>query len=117
LRITADVQNAGLRDGDEVVQAYVSHLGASVPVPIRSLAGINRISLKPGEKRTVSFTLTPEQLSVIDNRGRRIVEPGEFVVTVGGKQPGFKGYADAPTTGVIAGHFVITGKPIELPAK
>ena len=117
LRITADVQNAGPRDGDEVVQAYVSHLGASVPVPIRSLAGINRISLKPGEKRTVSFTLTPDQLSVIDNRGRRIVEPGEFVVTVGGKQPGFKGYADAPTTGVIAGHFVITGKPTELTAK
>ena len=117
LRINADVINAGPRGGDEVVQAYVSHLGASVPVPIRSLAGINRISLKPGEKRTVSFTLTPEQLSVIDNSGRRIVEPGEFVVTVGGKQPGFKGYADAPTTGVIAGHFVITGKPIELPAK
>jgi beta-glucosidase len=110
LRVTADVQNTGPREGDEVVQLYVSHSGASVPVPIRSLAGINRVSLKAGEKRSVSFTLSPDQLSVIDNHGKRIVEPGEFQVSVGGKQPGFNGYADAPTTSVVSGRFVVTGK-------
>ncbi len=114
LRVTAEVQNLGAREGDEVVQLYVSHTGASVPVPIRSLAGINRVSLKPGESRSVSFTLTPAQLSVIDDRGKRIVEPGEFQITLGGKQPGFKGYADAATTGVVTGRFSVTGKVVVL---
>jgi beta-glucosidase len=114
LTVSADVQNVGDRKGDEVVQVYLSHSGASVPVPIRSLAGISRISLNPGEKRTVTFALTPEQLSVIDNGGRRVVEPGEFSVTIGGKQPGFKGYADAETTGVVSGRFAVTGKATEL---
>jgi len=114
LRVSADVQNTGAREGDEVVQLYVSHTGASVPVPIRSLAGIDRVSLKPGEKRSVSFTVTPDQLSVIDDRGQRIVEPGEFQISIGGKQPGFKGYEDASTTGVVSGRFVVTGKTTEL---
>jgi len=115
LHLSADVQNIGVRAGDEVVEVYVSHVGASVPVPIRSLAGINRISLKPGEKQTLTFAIKPEQLSIIDNNGKRIVEPGEFVVTVGGKQPGFKGYADAATTGVVSAHVVVTGKAADLP--
>jgi beta-glucosidase len=114
LRVTADVENTGAREGDEVVQLYVSRASASVPVPIRSLAGVNRVSLKPGEKRSVSFLLSPEQLSVIDDRGQRIVEPGGFQISVGGKQPGFKGNADAATTGVVAGRFEVTGKVTEL---
>jgi beta-glucosidase len=73
-----------------------------------------RLSLKPGESRRVSFTITPEQLSVIDDQGRRVVRPGEFLVTVGGKQPGFKGHADAATTGVVSGRFVVTGRTTEL---
>jgi beta-glucosidase len=117
LRVTADVENTGVRAGDEVVQMYLSHLGASVPVPIRSLAGISRVFLKPGEKRTISFTLTPEQLSVIDNHGKRIVEPGQFQITVGGKQPGFKGHNDAATTGFVSSSLTVTGKATEMPAK
>jgi beta-glucosidase len=117
LTVSADITNAGERTGDEVVQLYISHLNASVPVPIRSLAGVSRISLKPGESRSVSFRLTPEQLSVIDDNGRRMVEPGEFLVTVGGKQPGFKGHADAQTTEVITRRFIVTGKAIELPQR
>jgi len=117
LRVSAEVQNTGAREGDEVVQVYVAHVAASVPVPIRSLGGVSRVSLKPGERRSVSFTLTPEQLSVIDDAGRRVVEPGEFLITVGGKQPGFKGHADAATTGVVSGKFVVTGKATELPQR
>jgi beta-glucosidase len=53
-------------------------------------------------------------LSLIDDKGRRVVEPGEFTVAVGGKQPGFRGTADAPTTAVVTGRFVVTGRVTEL---
>src|SRR5262249_22855307 len=86
--VTATVENTGNREGDEVVQLYVTDLEASVRVPLRSLAGVERVHLKPGEKRVVSFTLEPRQLSVITNDGRTVVEPGRFRVTIGGKQPG-----------------------------
>jgi len=46
-------------------------------------------------------------MSVIDDNGRRIIEPGEFLVSVGGKEPGFSGYADAKTTGVLTGRFSV----------
>jgi len=87
LTVSLDVQNVGQRAGDEVVQLYVSDVVASVPVPIRQLAGFSRLHLKPGEKQTVAFTLTPRQLSLIDDAGRRVVEPGEFQLAIGGRQP------------------------------
>ncbi|MCI0661460.1 MAG: glycoside hydrolase family 3 C-terminal domain-containing protein, partial [Acidobacteria bacterium] len=108
IKISVNVQNTGDRAGDEVVQVYLTDVAASVPVPIRSLAGIKRIFLKPGEKQTVLFALAPEQMLVIDDRGKRVIEPGEFVVSVGGKQPGISGRADAGTTSVISGRFIIT---------
>jgi beta-glucosidase len=117
LTVSAEVQNTGDREGDEVVQVYVTHIAASVPVPIRSLAGVSRVTLKVGERQTVSFALTPEQLSIIDNGGRRVVEPGEFLITVGGKQPGFRGHADAQTTDVVSGRFSVNGKTTELPQR
>ena len=85
--ITVDIMNTGKLDGDEVVQVYVSDDEASVPVPIRQLVGFERIHLAPGETKSVSFTITPRQLSVIDDSGRRVVEPGTFSVSVGGRQP------------------------------
>jgi beta-glucosidase len=110
LKITAEVQNTGNLGGDEVVQLYVSDVAASVPVPIRSLAGIKRLFLKPGEKQSVSFTLSPAQMSLIDDSGKRVVEPGEFLISVGGKEPGFAGRADAKSTGVVTARFAVTGK-------
>ena len=117
LTVSADVQNVGTRAGDEVVQLYVTDVTASVPVPVRSLAGFRRVSLKPGERRTVSFALAPRQMSLIDERGRRVVEPGEFTVSIGGKQPGFSGRADARTTGVVTGRFTVTGTATEIPER
>lgn len=108
VKVSVDVRNDGDRAGDEVVQLYVTDVAASVPTPIRSLAGIKRIFLKPGEKQTVSFTLGAERMTVIDDKGKRVVEPGEFTVSVGGKQPGFTGRADAKTTSVVTGRFVVT---------
>jgi beta-glucosidase len=115
VKVSADVQNVGERAGEEVVQLYVSDIVASVPVTIRALAGFDRVSLKRGEKRRISFMLAPRQMSLIDEAGKRVIEPGEFLVSVGGKQPGFTGRADAQTTGSISGRFVVTGRVTEIP--
>ncbi|MEK6323768.1 MAG: glycoside hydrolase family 3 C-terminal domain-containing protein [Acidobacteriota bacterium] len=84
--VKVGVTNIGKVAGDEVVQLYVRRLAASARVPIRSLQGFKRIPLKPGQTETVLFTLTPRQLSLIDNQSRRIVEPGEFEIQIGGGQ-------------------------------
>jgi beta-glucosidase len=112
--VSATVENVGRVEGDEVVQLYVTDAEGSVRVPVRSLAGVERVRLKPGEKRTVSFTIEPRQLAVIRDDGRAFVEPGEFLLSVGGKQPGFKGTADAATTSYVEGRFTVAGAPTEL---
>jgi beta-glucosidase len=114
VRVGVEVRNVGAREGEEVVQLYLTDEAASAPVAVRSLQGVERVSLRPGERRRVTFTLSARQLSLIDGRGRRVVEPGEFTVAVGGKQPGFRGTADARTTGVVTGRFVYAGKVAEL---
>jgi beta-glucosidase len=108
------VENAGARAGEEVVQLYLTDETASVRVPIRSLAGVERIYLKPGEGRVVRFAIEPRQLAVITDDGRTVVEPGEFKVTIGGKQPGFTGTADAGTTGYVEGRFSVIGAAMEV---
>ena len=114
IAVDVDVRNAGFRVGDEVVQLYVGDLEASVPVPIRSLQGFRRVHLQPGESQTVRFTLTPKALSLIDKDGVRVVEPGFFEVSVGGKQPGFGGPADAATTGVLTGRVEVRSRPFRV---
>ena len=109
------MRNEGEREGDEVVQLYVTDVKASAPVPVRALKGVRRIHLRPGERRRVTFTLTPRDLTFVDDRGKRLLEPGEFRISVGGKQPGFAGHADAVTTGVLAGGFTVTGEAVEIP--
>jgi beta-glucosidase len=115
--VSATVENAGTREGDEVVQVYLTDLAASVRAPIRSLAGLERVHLKPGERRVVKFTLEPRQLAVITDDGRTVVEPGEFKVTIGGKQPGFPAPADANSTSFVEGRFSVTGKTTEITKK
>jgi beta-glucosidase len=114
VELSVEVQNTGARAGDEVVQLYVTDAEASAPAPTRALKGVRRIHLKAGERRRVSFTLTPRDLTLVDERGRRLLEPGEFRVSIGGKQPGFNGPADAATTGVVSGSFIVTGQTIEI---
>jgi len=110
LTVRATVTNVGTKPGDEVVELYVTDVEASVRVPVRSLQGVQRIHLAPGERREVSFRLEPRQLAIVDDSGASVVEPGEFSVAVGGKQPGFKGRTDAATTSVVEGPFRVTGK-------
>ena len=112
--VSAEVENSGTREGDEVVQLYVTDNDATVRVPIRSLAGVERVHLKPGERRVIKFTIDPRQLALITNDGRTVVEPGDFTITIGGKQPGYSGTADAGTTSFIEGRFSVTGPATEL---
>src|ERR1051326_128987 len=83
LSVSVDLENTGKRTGDEVVQLYIRHVAASVTRPVRELKGFQRITLKPGEKRRVEFTLTPEDLSFYNRDLRFVVEPGEFKLMVG----------------------------------
>ena len=111
VKVSVDVKNAGERDGDEVVQLYLTDVAASAPVTIRSLIGFARVSLKAGEKRSVMFTIKPRQMSLIDDRGKRVIEPGEFLVSAGGGQPGSKGIS------FVTGKFSVTGTTLELPER
>lgn len=111
ITVSVDVTNTGKLAGDEVVQLYVSNKTAKVPVAIRSLQGFSRISLKPGEKRTVTFVLKPHQLSVIDDNTKRVEQAGMFEVSMGGGQPIVDKLA---TSGFITGTVEITGNTKEL---
>jgi beta-glucosidase len=81
--VTVDVTNTGTRAGDEVPQLYIHQKIASVTRPVKQLRGFRRITLKPGEKKTVDFTLTPDSLSMLDVNMKKVVEPGIFEVMVG----------------------------------
>ncbi|UCF18768.1 MAG: glycoside hydrolase family 3 C-terminal domain-containing protein [Gemmatimonadota bacterium] len=117
ITISVDVENTGPLAGEEVVQLYLTDLEASAPVPIRSLQGFRRIFLEAGASETVTFTLTGRQTSLIDDSSQRLIEPGWFEVSVGGKQPGFSGVANATTTGVISGRFKLVGDPLPIADK
>lgn len=87
VNVSVSVKNTGKRAGDEVVELYLSNLGADVPVAIRSLKGFKRISLKPGETKSVTFAVSPDAFSVIDGNNKRVIKPGIFEFAVGGSQP------------------------------
>jgi beta-glucosidase len=86
-----DVQNTGKVAGDEVVQLYVHDVQASVKRPKEELRGFERIALKPGEKRTVTFTVPAEKLAFYDEAKKAFVtEPGTFDVFVGSSSADIK---------------------------
>lgn len=111
--VSVKVTNSGNREGDEVVQLYLTDEKASTPRPIRQLEGFVRITLKPGESKIVNFTLDPRQFSIINNKEKRTIEPGYFTIAIGGKQPDFSGYLDPQFTQVLTGRIRITGKEVD----
>jgi beta-glucosidase len=88
LMVSVSVRNSGAVAGDEVVQLYVRDEAASVTRPMRALKGFARVGLRPGEAATVRLPLRPEDLSLYDLAMRRVVEPGDFTVFVGGSSDG-----------------------------
>jgi len=76
---TVDVKNTGKREGSEIVQLYISDLKSSVPRPIKELKGFDKVSLNPGETKTVSFTVDSSALSFFDaGKHAWVAEPGDF---------------------------------------
>jgi len=87
VKVSVNVKNIGELAGDEVVQLYLSNLNAPVSVPIRSLKGFRRIHLLPGEVKTVEFSIPTVAFSIINDKNEREVLPGQFEISVGGRQP------------------------------
>lgn len=84
---SVSVTNVGNYDSDEVVQLYLEDKETSVRAPRYQLKGFQRIFLKQGETKNVSFTLRPRDMELVLDDGNSIIEPGEFVVYIGGGQP------------------------------
>jgi beta-glucosidase len=82
-KVTATVTNIGKRAGEEVVQLYIRDVVSSVTRPIMELKDFKRVSLAPGESKTVEFTITPAKLQFYDMSMNRVVEPGWFDIMVG----------------------------------
>jgi len=82
-KVSVDISNTGSREGGEVPQMYIHQRIASVTRPVKELKGFQRITLKPGEKRAVEFTITPETLSMLNVGMHKVVEPGVFEIMVG----------------------------------
>jgi beta-glucosidase len=83
LTVTAVVENTGRQEGTEVVQLYVRDLMASVTRPVRELKAFERVTLQPGERRTIRFEVPVRELGFFDQGMRYAVEPGRFKVFVG----------------------------------
>ena len=88
LTVTADITNTGTRPGDDVVQLYIHDQVASILQPVRRLDGFQRVTLRPGQAQTVTFTLGPANLGFYNNQGQFAVEPGGFDVYVGDSSVG-----------------------------
>jgi beta-glucosidase len=82
-KVSVEVTNTGKRAGDEIVQLYIRDLVSSVTRPIKELKDFKRISLRPGETKTVEFTITPDKLWFYDLNMKRVVEPGTFEIMIG----------------------------------
>jgi beta-glucosidase len=83
-KVSVDVTNTGKQRGDEVAQLYIRDEVSSVTRPIKEMRGFRRISLEPGETKTVEFSLGFDELSFLNRDMHRVVEPGTFKVMVGG---------------------------------
>ena len=103
LEVSVDVRNSGDRGGDEVVQLYVRDDVTSVEEPVKKLVGFQRIALRAGDARTVTFRIGPESLALYDRQMRRVVEPGTFTIYVG-----------TSSDDVLTVHFGVTGDVLVL---
>jgi beta-glucosidase len=83
LIISIDIENTGIREGDEIVQLYIHDVVASSTRPVKELKGFERINLKPKEKKTIRFTITTDDLKFYNQEMKYIAESGVFELWVG----------------------------------
>lgn len=101
--VSVEVRNSGDRTGDEVAQLYVRDDVASVAEPVKALKGFRRLTLQPGESRTVTFRLAPDSFALYDRGMRRVVEPGSFTI-----------YAGTNSVDLLSAKMLITGRTFVL---
>jgi beta-glucosidase len=109
LSLRCTLTNSGSVEAEEVAQIYLSDLEASTVVPLHNLIGFRRVHLKSGERTVIPFTVTPEMMKMVNDAGDRVLEPGEFRVTIGGCSPSERGVrlgASAP----VSMAFTVTAK-------
>src|SRR5882672_4780067 len=94
IAVSVNVKNSGAREGDEVVQLYTRDLVSSVTTYEKNLRGFERIRLLPGETKTVSFTLRPDDLALWDRSMHFVVEPGKFRVMIGSSSEDIRLHAE-----------------------
>ncbi len=99
LNVKCDVRNTGKREGDEVVQLYINDVVASVTRPVKELKAFKRISLQPGEKKTVVFNVPADDLAFYNRNMERKVEPGTFKLMIGNSSENI----------LLEGEFEVTG--------
>lgn len=88
LSVSVTVKNKGNYDGDEVIQVYSSNISGNKNLPIRSLIGFQRIHLKSGETKTVSFDIPVDHLYLVSDSEELKLIPGKYIISAGGRQPG-----------------------------
>jgi beta-glucosidase len=88
--VSVQVTNTGKMNGEEVVQLYVSNENKNIHAPLKALKGFQRIALEAGESKTVTFNLTADDLSLVNEEGKLYLPKGKLVISVGGGQPGVK---------------------------
>ncbi|WP_224998354.1 glycoside hydrolase family 3 N-terminal domain-containing protein [Cesiribacter sp. SM1] len=101
--VEATITNTGKRAGEEVVQLYLTDEESSVRAPLYSLVGFKRLQLAPGASGKVSFTITPDMMSLYNEKGEKLLERGSFRVHIGGSSPGSRSEQlgmSKPATGV-----------------
>jgi beta-glucosidase len=84
LEVAVTVENNGSMDGEEVVQLYLRDVVGSISRPVKELKGFQKVMLKKGERKTLTFRLTPDDLKFYNNDLKFAAEPGDFEVFVGG---------------------------------
>jgi beta-glucosidase len=83
IEVSVTIKNTGARDGAEIAQLYIRDVYSDVTRPVKELKGFERVALKAGESKRITFTLTPEHLRYYNLDMERVVEPGTFNVMVG----------------------------------
>ena len=104
-RVSLDIANVGQRAGVETVQLYVHERFAPLATPVKQLRGFRRVALEPGEKKTVTFTLTPDDLMLLDRNMHWVVAPGTFDIMIGRSSADIasQGTLEVKGTGELAG--------------
>jgi beta-glucosidase len=104
VEISIDIKNTGSHTGDEVVQLYINDMQSEITRPVKELKGFKRVTLKPGQKKTITFILSIAQLGFYNKDMKYVVEPGTIKVMAGSSSEDIRS----------TGEFEITGKVTEI---